>query len=629
MAKYDVTGPDGQTYEVEAPDSATEAEIMAYVQKNTQQRPGIGNPLDAISGINRNIGTVGDSLVAAYNLMLPKSQEVQPLSQGMRQAGIDLDRPRSLFGMAGEYLMPGPGGAKANLLQTGLAAVGGYAARQAAPDSMLAEMAGALAPNAAIMAAKEAPRLAFVGGQAARDRFAHNTGSFMEATGTTPSPAQAGGSTLTQFLEKGFAPTPGGAVAAHRRGMEQQAQFAETVSARMGVDADTPPAIGKAFREGDMAHLGEFRAKSKVLWDRATKAFSGAPKGVPQIYPVVTTKSAFDDIVKTTPERDIVEAGLDSKIKKIGEFLDTYKSGMSVPGMRRLKDLAADLLEPGLDYKPRQAGLADKLYGAMVTDMQEAAKQMDAALLAKGIKPKPGMKASEILQEATDYHAAEMKRRQLLPSNMKEMSDYDLGTWLSNETDANALLVAKHNAGAERWAKIRGAKIGSMLLAPPSKQTQELRTSSESLLTNYQAIAKKDPKILDAWFGAKGTEYRDNLEAVIKASSDMRKSSQLLINPSGSGAAGITGATLGAAAMGAMTGNVGLSGVIMGYMAGTYGGMRVWLNSPKLLKYLAGTVKDPPGAIEGRIAKLAAIYLNDPEERRARDEMVAKLKAAQ
>jgi hypothetical protein len=79
--------------------------------------------------------------------------------------------------------------------------------------------------------------------------------------------------------------------------------------------------------------------------------------------------------------------------------------------------------------------------------------------------------------------------------------------------------------------------------------------------------------------------------------------------------------------MGAMTGNIGLSGVIMGYMAGTYGGMRVWLNSPKLLKFLAGTIKDPPGAMENRITKLAAIYLNDPEERRARDEMVEKLKA--
>lgn len=34
MAKYRITGPDGGTYEVNAPDSASEAEVMAYAQQN-------------------------------------------------------------------------------------------------------------------------------------------------------------------------------------------------------------------------------------------------------------------------------------------------------------------------------------------------------------------------------------------------------------------------------------------------------------------------------------------------------------------------------------------------------------------------------------------------------------------
>ncbi|MES2295363.1 MAG: hypothetical protein V4527_18855, partial [Pseudomonadota bacterium] len=34
MPKYRVTGPDGQTYEVNAPDGASEADVMAYVQSN-------------------------------------------------------------------------------------------------------------------------------------------------------------------------------------------------------------------------------------------------------------------------------------------------------------------------------------------------------------------------------------------------------------------------------------------------------------------------------------------------------------------------------------------------------------------------------------------------------------------
>lgn len=40
MARYRVTGPDGTSvYEVEAPDNASDAEILQYVQKNAQQQP--------------------------------------------------------------------------------------------------------------------------------------------------------------------------------------------------------------------------------------------------------------------------------------------------------------------------------------------------------------------------------------------------------------------------------------------------------------------------------------------------------------------------------------------------------------------------------------------------------------
>lgn len=589
-------------------------------------RPGIGSPRDFVSGVNRNIGGYIDAFIPWYNLMLPKSQEVQPLTQGMRDVGIDMDRPRSLLGMMGEYSFPGPGGVAKNAAQTAITATGGFLGRQVAPDSVLAEMAGALSPNALGALAREAPRYALVGDQAARDAFAQNAAKFEKHGGFVATPAQAGGSLLAQFIEKGLAPTPGGAVAAHEAGLRQQTAFAENVARDLSAVDSSPSSMGKAFREVDLEHLGAFRQKNNVLWGRAAAVFRDTPQDMPRIYGLDATRSKYNDIIKVTPEQDIVEAGLDSKIKKIGEFLDKYKSGVSVDGMRRMKDLAADLLDPGLDYKPRQAGIADNLYGAMVTDMQSAAKTLDDAMLAKGIKPKPGMSASEIMKDASAFHAAEMKRRALLPSNMKEMSDFDLGSWLSRETDANTLLVAKHNAGPARWEKIRGIKIGEMMLAPASKQTDVLKTSSESFLTKYQSI--KDPAILDAWFGPKGSDYRDNVDAVMSVASDMRKSSQMLVNPSGSGAAGITGASLGAAGMAAMTGNVGLAGVIIGWMGGSYAGLKTWFNSPRLMKFLAGTVKDPPEALDRRIATLAVIKLHDPEERKARDEMVAALKAA-
>lgn len=54
MAKYRITGPDGGTYEVTAPDTATEAEVMAYAQQNYKPKP-ILEPLkaDPTEGMSR------------------------------------------------------------------------------------------------------------------------------------------------------------------------------------------------------------------------------------------------------------------------------------------------------------------------------------------------------------------------------------------------------------------------------------------------------------------------------------------------------------------------------------------------------------------------------------------------
>ncbi len=56
MAKYRITGPDGGTYEVNAPDTATEAEVMAYAQQNykpKQLEPLKADPTEGMSGLDK------------------------------------------------------------------------------------------------------------------------------------------------------------------------------------------------------------------------------------------------------------------------------------------------------------------------------------------------------------------------------------------------------------------------------------------------------------------------------------------------------------------------------------------------------------------------------------------------
>lgn len=61
MPKYRITGPDGATYEVNAPDGASEADVMAYVRKNAQPKlaPLTADPTEGMSTTDKALAGVG------------------------------------------------------------------------------------------------------------------------------------------------------------------------------------------------------------------------------------------------------------------------------------------------------------------------------------------------------------------------------------------------------------------------------------------------------------------------------------------------------------------------------------------------------------------------------------------
>jgi hypothetical protein len=67
MAKYRITGPDGGTYEVNAPDTATEAEVMAYAQQNYKPKPKMeplkADPTEGMSGVDKFRAGMGKAMV--------------------------------------------------------------------------------------------------------------------------------------------------------------------------------------------------------------------------------------------------------------------------------------------------------------------------------------------------------------------------------------------------------------------------------------------------------------------------------------------------------------------------------------------------------------------------------------
>jgi hypothetical protein len=81
MPVYEVQSPDGRTFEVTAPDGATQAEILAYAQKNYSQQPkGIeptaptkpktlmGSAGDLLAGGVRGAGSIGATILAPFDM---------------------------------------------------------------------------------------------------------------------------------------------------------------------------------------------------------------------------------------------------------------------------------------------------------------------------------------------------------------------------------------------------------------------------------------------------------------------------------------------------------------------------------------------------------------------------------
>lgn len=117
MAKYRVTAPDGSTYEISAPDGASEADVMAYAQSQfAQQVPSIEKPTavkagETIQGIPRQLG-----LTARYALEGP-AQFLQigtePIRNILTALGMGTSKPLSAVAsdVADRFGLPSPEGA--------------------------------------------------------------------------------------------------------------------------------------------------------------------------------------------------------------------------------------------------------------------------------------------------------------------------------------------------------------------------------------------------------------------------------------------------------------------------------------------------------------------------------------
>lgn len=169
MAKYQLTAPDGSTWEVDAPDSATEQEVLSYAQQNWQeQQPpqpneaatqpdqggGIGQTIGNIAaGAVRGAGSIGATIltpidaaaraIGIENEYIGRTDRRAAMDEGLQSLGADPESLAYQGGKIGAEIAgtAGAGGALGNVaarvglnpavglaLKTGGFSTGGHAA---------------------------------------------------------------------------------------------------------------------------------------------------------------------------------------------------------------------------------------------------------------------------------------------------------------------------------------------------------------------------------------------------------------------------------------------------------------------------------------------------------------------
>lgn len=182
MARYQVTSPDGQKYEITAPDNATQEQVMGYaLQQFGSAKP--GNVGAALSGLNKGAAAILDSIadigpnamnlakaavgfplaaagrvdlaekIGATDMLVP----VSPARRTMEFAGAGQVTPANATQRRIDYvaqalpsvmLSPGVGLAK-NAVLTGISGLATGEAQEQTGSTVGALMAGMLAPMGA------------------------------------------------------------------------------------------------------------------------------------------------------------------------------------------------------------------------------------------------------------------------------------------------------------------------------------------------------------------------------------------------------------------------------------------------------------------------------------------------
>jgi hypothetical protein len=269
------------------------------------------------------------------------------------------------------------------------------------------------------------------------------------------------------------------------------------------------------------------------------------------------------------------------------------------------------LADPDLIGSAQRAELK-RLYKALTDDMADVANRNGA---------------SKEFQRANDYYAAGTKRiEDFFESLDRKVSGEDIYKAVlgDNPQSATKILSLKKSLNPAEWEYVRKTFVTRMGRPVASAATEGTPGfSASTFLTNYEKAKRNG--VAKAIFG--NGQFRKDLDEVAKYSSNLKEASDVLANPSGTAARGLSasvlyyamglpaGTAVGAAVGGGATalagGAVAAAGITGGILTNRQ--VALMLNSPRFVNWLATGSRIPAARLPGHIARLGTIAGNDPE----------------
>lgn len=483
---------------------------------------------------------------------------------------------------------------------SGVSGLGAGAAREIAPGNATAELIGQFSPLLLPAIVASGVRGALRGGASGQDALQASIDDFTRA-GTTPSVGQGTGNVAAQGVESTLGRLPGGAGVMVRTGQRQASQIGERVSqisTSMARNADAEQAgrlIASGLSSPDQGFVGRFQDVSERLFNELDGFIPGSTP-VPATNSQATLSALSRPVSGAEQLSDALLINPAIRRAEAAFAADLAGSG-TIPyeTLKNVRSAMGRMLTSGslVDDIPRAE--IRRIYAALSADMQAAAAAA-------------GPDATRAFERANGYYRAGLNRiENVLEPLIRNRTPEKIFTALerSGRDGATTIRTIYRSLTPTERATTTALVLRRLGHATPGRQGAEgLEFSPETFLTNWNRLAPDSKAVLfnQPEFGA----LRSDLDAIARAAQRIREGTQVLANPSGTGAAQSQAAGLalgGAGVFQAAQGQFGLLGTVLAGMASAQVGSQL-MTSPRFVRWLAQTTAMSPASLPTHLGRL-------------------------